>query len=123
MSMREEFDRLRAIYPHFGPARYLYAHPSDLRKRGADIVLISLLTSEDERASLHSTQFHKTDMTVNQWADWLETNAPDIMTNQVIAYVNRNHGSDWSVERIVGWHFIRATKKQREAQKRRKRPQ
>lgn len=105
MKLRNRIEALRKTYPRFGPARYLHATREDLRKRGKAIVLYSLLWSDDGRASLHKTEFSKDVMTVGQWAEWLQANVPEVLRNNVLAYVNRTFGSLWSIERIVGWHF------------------
>lgn len=107
MSIRERIEGLARIYPRLGPARYLHATKGDLRRKGKRIVLLMLMHSQDGRWSVHSTDFTKIPAkTVRQWADWLEDYAPDILRNQVIAHVNRSFGSFWSIDRIIGWHFL-----------------
>lgn len=106
-SIRERIEGLARIYPRLGPTRYLYASKGDLRRKGEHIVLLMLMHAQDGRWSVHSTDFTKTPAkTVRQWAGWLEDNAPGILRNQVISHVNRSFGSIWSIDRIVGWHFM-----------------
>lgn len=104
-------DRLLALqrtYPKIGPAQFLHSRASDLKRRGRAVVLIMVVRSGDGRYSIHRTQFSRAKaMSVNQWADWLESNAPDILANQVLAYLNRSFGSIWMIDRIVGWHFVK----------------
>ena len=107
MKLRERLQTLRRTYPLIGPARYLHARRADLRRSGRSIVLLIVVRNDDGRMSVHRTQFTKQRaMTVPQWADWIEANAPDVLSNQVLAYLNRTFGSIWSIDRVIGWHFV-----------------
>jgi hypothetical protein len=102
------------MYPRIGPARYLYTTPADLRKSGKAIAVLSLVWSDDGRTSIHKTIFDKThERTVQQWADWIHLNLEDVLRNNVLAYMNRAFGSLWTVDRVIGWHFVRSKRRAR----------
>lgn len=108
MKIRDRIESLRRTFPniHEPSARYLYNKPADMAKKGKTIVLITMLWSLDGRASMHRTLFNKKRaMTVPEWAGWLQANSREIMTNSVLAYVNRSFGSAWQIDRVFGWHF------------------
>jgi hypothetical protein len=114
MKLGERIRALQRMYPRIGPARYLHATSADLRKSGKAIAVLSLLWSEDGRVSIHKTVFDKTrERTVQQWADWLHSSLDDVLRNNVIAYVNRTFGSLWTVDRVIGWHFVRTKRRMR----------
>lgn len=110
MKLKDRIEALRRTYPKISRvhARYLHAQPADLKKKGKTITVWLVLWSDDGRVSMHRTQFARTRaMTVIEWAGWLQVNAPQIMVNSVLAYVNRAFGSAWNIERVFGWHFSR----------------
>lgn len=108
VKLRNRISGLRKTYPRIGPSRYLYATRADLKKQGVGIVVLIVLWSDDGRVSLHRTRFTKKQaMNVREWSDWLHANVPDVLRNNVLAYVNRTFGSTWSIDRLFGWHFAR----------------
>lgn len=106
MKIADRIQILRRSYPLIGPSRFIYAKHSDLNKRGKKVLVHLLMRSVDGRVSVHRTIFEKgAPMRVNEWADWLQANSIAVFRNQVVASVERAHGSTWHVERVIGWHF------------------
>lgn len=107
MKLQDRIAALQRAYPRRdGPMCFMHTDKGDLRKQGRQIVVYLLMWADDARVSLHKTEFTKTrDMSVREWADWLEASAEEVLNGNVVAYVNRTFGSTWTIERIVGWHF------------------
>lgn len=108
MKVADKITALRRALPYidFQNARFMYAKPEERAKRTKRIVIWCVLWSDDGRVSLHRTAFvRKRAMSVAEWAGWLHVNAPDVLKNSVLAYVNRSFGSSWNIERVFGWHL------------------
>ena len=107
LKLRDKMTALRRAYPKIDPAtRYLYSGRLNRRERGDRVAIHILAWSADGRVTLHRTEFHKTDMSVSTWADWLIHHAEGVVNNQVRAYMNRTFGSTWYIESIFGWHLV-----------------
>lgn len=114
MKISDKIAPLRRSFPHISVdnGKYLYKTAADLNKRGDRIVMYILLWSDDGRVSLHRTEFGKSKrMHVAEWSGWLQVNAPRILVDNVLPFVNRSFGSGWNIDRIFGWHFVAAQKK------------
>jgi len=108
MKLRDRIASIRRTFPliHPGFGRFLHAKPSDINRRSKQIVLVTVLWSADGRVSLHRTAFErKQSMSVAEWSGWLQVNSPKIMSNSVLAYVNRAFGSSWNIDRVFGWYI------------------
>jgi hypothetical protein len=108
MKLKDTLGLLRKTRPRMSIdlAKYLYDKPSDLNKRGDRIVMYVLIWSDDGRVSMHHTEFGKSRrMSAAEWAGWIKVNAPRILVDNVLPYVNRSFGSGWNIDRVFGWHF------------------
>lgn len=98
---------LRMQFPKIDPqTRFMY--DGRLRKNAtSDAVAVRFIAwSEDGRVTMHRTEFRKPGLTMAEWSAWLHEHAPRVIGHQVVAYMNRQFGSTWSVETIFGWHFV-----------------
>jgi hypothetical protein len=107
LKLRDKMTALRRTFPKIDPnTRYLYSGALNRRERGDRVAIHILAWSADGRVTLHRTEFHKADMRVSDWGQWLRSHASGIVNNQVRAYMNRTFGSTWYIESIFGWHLV-----------------
>lgn len=107
LKLRDKMTALRRTYPKIDArTRYLYSGRLRMNERGDRVAIYILAWSADGRVTLHRTEFHKTDMRVSDWGQWLHAHAAGIVNNQVRAYMNRTFGSTWYIESIFGWHLV-----------------
>lgn len=113
MKIKDQIQAMRRTYPLISKAhaRFLYSKASDLNRKGRSIMVHMVLWSDDGRVSFHRTNFTRTRaMSVIEWAGWLQANAPTVMVNSVLAYVNRTFGSTWNIDKVFGWHFSKRSR-------------
>lgn len=106
--IRDIIESMRRTHPLISKvhARYLYAKPADLSRKGRRIVVYLILWSDDGQVSWHKTTFdRKRPMSVVEWAGWVQVNAPTVFVNNVLPFINRSHASTWNIDRVFGWHF------------------
>ena len=110
LKLRDKMMALRRTYPKIDPAtRFLYSGRLNRSQRGDRVAVYIIAWSADARVTLHRTEFHKTRTRVADWAQWLRDHAPNIVNNQVRAYMNRTFGSTWYIESIFCWHLVEET--------------
>lgn len=107
LKIRDKIAALRRTYPKIDAAsRYLYSGRLDRRKSSSRVAVHIVAWSDDGRVTLHRTEFHKPNMRVREWAEWLREHASSVIGNQVRTYMNRTFGSVWHIEQIFGWHLV-----------------
>lgn len=113
MTVAQRLEFLRRALPNIDPsnARYMYAKPADMNRKGRAVVVYAVLWSSDARVSLHKTGFnHKPALSVPGWAAELAERAPMVFRDYVIPSINEQTGVSWGVDRILGWHFVKERK-------------
>lgn len=110
LKLRDRIMMLRRVYPNIDPqTRFLYAGKLNRKARSNAVKVHIIAWSDDGRVTLHPTIFRKPGLTMMEWSAWLREHAPNIIQNQVRAYMGRTHGSTWRIEKIFGWHFDHST--------------
>jgi len=95
---------LKTAFPMREPGtNFAYASERDKRGRWRETTWWILCASASGRFTVHPVVFRKSDYNFAEWVDFMGTAAPGIVSDRVLAALNRASADDWKILRPVCW--------------------
>lgn len=104
MTVSSQIALLRRAFPLREPgSNFAYGAPRDRLGKWREVTWWVLMASASGRFSVHPVVFTKPDYNLADWINFMETRAPDIIEDKVVAALNRSTGDNWRVLRPICW--------------------